>query len=231
MRGSAERFMCMFVLGILWLFPDVTARSNSGGNAAGIWQKDDAAVLAGGLKNARWNDLFWLVGHQIASTCSWMASIWAQGDSSLRGKNNEERGSLASIGARCGTGTNWADCGWRDIVLFLPALYAALFQRSLLAADERAPGFGILRGSSIDSGITSRSGRLGIHCGISLLLIQLIARRFFFGAALGNGCAACRWIRAVIFFEPLWTTFRLGDETHPRLVTRALWESWRCSRW
>src|SRR5436309_6346822 len=100
--------------------------------------------------------------------------------------------------------------GW-NFVFRVPRALRQCIQRVLLAADDRSLASDFTRSihripeSHPECGVGSAVDFL--FCTSSLLLAV------FFGAALGNVVRGVPLDASGYFFEPLWTNFRLDDET------------------
>src|SRR5580658_4981082 len=130
----------------------------------------------------------------------------------LVAKTPEERKSvLASIGPVWDGNEVWLLAAGGALYFAFPALYASSFSGFYLPL-MMVLWLLILRGTSVEF-------RNHIHCpiwipfwdflfsGSSLLLAV------FFGAALGNVVRGVPLDETGYFFEPLWTNFRLGEQT------------------
>jgi cytochrome d ubiquinol oxidase subunit II len=127
-------------------------------------------------------------------------------------KSDEERRQvLASIGPVWDGNEVWLLAAGGTMYFAFPALYASGFSGFYLPLMI-VLWLLILRGSSIEFRNHVRSAVWGpfwdfLFCGSSLLLAV------FFGAALGNVVRGVPLDASGYFFEPLWTNFRLGEET------------------
>jgi cytochrome bd ubiquinol oxidase subunit II len=127
-------------------------------------------------------------------------------------KTDEERRQvLASIGPVWDGNEVWLLAGGGTLYFAFPALYASGFSGFYLPLMI-VLWLLILRGSSIEFRNHIKSAVWGpfwdsLFCGSSLLLAV------FFGAALGNVVRGVPLDASGYFFEPLWTNFRLGEET------------------
>jgi len=127
-------------------------------------------------------------------------------------KTDEERRQvLASIGPVWDGNEVWLLAGGGTLYFAFPALYASGFSGFYLPLMI-VLWLLILRGSSIEFRNHIKSAVWDpfwdfLFCGSSLLLAV------FFGAALGNVVRGVPLDASGYFFEPLWTDFRLGEET------------------
>src|SRR3981081_920924 len=127
-------------------------------------------------------------------------------------KTDEERRQvLASIGPVWDGNEVWLIAAGGTMYFAFPALYASGFSGFYLPLMI-VLWLLILRGASIEFRNHIKSAVWDplwdfLFCGASLLLA------FFFGAALGNVVRGVPLDSSGYFFEPLWTNFRLGDET------------------
>src|ERR1700716_1422729 len=127
-------------------------------------------------------------------------------------KTDEERRQvLASIGPVWDGNEVWLIAVSGTMYFAFPALYASAFSGFYLPLMI-VLWLLILRGASIEFRNHIKSAVWDplwdfLFCGASLLLA------FFFGAALGNVVRGVPLDSSGYFFEPLWTNFRLGDET------------------
>lgn len=127
-------------------------------------------------------------------------------------KTDEERRQvLASIGPVWDGNEVWLLAAGGTLYFAFPALYASGFSGFYLPLMI-VLWLLILRGSSIEFRNHIKSAVWGpfwdfLFCGSSLLLAV------FFGAALGNVVRGVPLDASGYFFEPLWTNFRLGEET------------------
>lgn len=130
----------------------------------------------------------------------------------LVAKTDEQRREiLLSIGPVWDGNEVWLLAAGGTLYFAFPALYASGFSGFYLPLTI-VLWLLILRGSSIElrNHIKSAAWRPFwdfLFCGSSLLLAV------FFGAALGNVVRGVPLDRSRYFFEPLWTNFRLGEET------------------
>ncbi len=127
-------------------------------------------------------------------------------------KTDEERRQvLASIGPVWDGNEVWLLAAGGTLYFAFPALYASGFSGFYLPLMI-VLWLLILRGSSIEFRNHIKSAVWDpfwdfLFCGSSLLLAV------FFGAALGNVVRGVPLDASGYFFEPLWTDFRLGEET------------------
>jgi cytochrome bd ubiquinol oxidase subunit II len=130
----------------------------------------------------------------------------------LVAKTDEERRQvLASIGPVWDGNEVWLVAAGGALYFAFPALYASGFSGFYLPLMI-VLWLLILRGSSIEFRNHIKSPVWDpfwdfLFCGSSLLLAV------FFGAALGNVVRGVPLDASGYFFEPLWTNFRLGEET------------------
>jgi cytochrome d ubiquinol oxidase subunit II len=130
----------------------------------------------------------------------------------LAAKTEEERRQiLASIGPVWDGNEVWLVAAGGTLYFAFPALYASGFSGFYLPLMI-VLWLLILRGSSIEFRNHIKSAIWDpfwdfLFCGSSLLLA------IFFGAALGNVVRGVPLDPSGYFFEPLWTNFRLGEET------------------
>jgi cytochrome d ubiquinol oxidase subunit II len=130
----------------------------------------------------------------------------------LVAKTDEERRQvLASIGPVWDGNEVWLIAAGGTLYFAFPALYASAFSGFYLPLMI-VLWLLILRGASIEFRNHIKSAVWDplwdfLFCGSSLLLAV------FFGAALGNVVRGVPLDSSGFFFEPLWTNFRLGDET------------------
>jgi len=130
----------------------------------------------------------------------------------LAAKTEEERRQiLASIGPVWDGNEVWLLAAGGTLYFAFPALYASGFSGFYLPLMI-VLWLLILRGSSIEFRNHIKSAVWDplwdfLFCGSSLLLA------LFFGAALGNVVRGVPLGASGYFFEPLWTNFRLGEET------------------
>src|SRR5438034_1128459 len=130
----------------------------------------------------------------------------------LVAKTDEERRQvLASIGPVWDGNEVWLIATGGTLYFAFPTLYASAFSGFYLPLMI-VLWLLILRGSSIELRNHIKSVVWGplwdfLFCASSLLLAV------FFGAALGNVVRGVPLDSSGYFFEPLWTDFRLGDET------------------
>jgi len=130
----------------------------------------------------------------------------------LAAKTDEERRQvLASIGPVWDGNEVWLVAAGGTLYFAFPALYASAFSGFYLPLMI-VLWLLILRGTSIEFRNHIKSAVWDplwdfLFCGSSLLLVV------FFGAALGNVVRGVPLDASGYFFEPLWTNFRLGDET------------------
>ncbi len=130
----------------------------------------------------------------------------------LVAKTDEERRQvLASIGPVWDGNEVWLLAAGGTLYFAFPALYASGFSGFYLPLMI-VLWLLILRGSSIEFRNHIKSPVWDpfwdfLFCGSSLLLTV------FFGAALGNVVRGVPLDASGYFFEPLWTSFRLGEET------------------
>jgi cytochrome d ubiquinol oxidase subunit II len=125
--------------------------------------------------------------------------------------DGERRQVLASVGPVWDGNEVWLVAAGGTLYFAFPALYASGFSGFYLPLMI-VLWLLILRGSSIEfrNHIKSRVWDPlwdFLFCASSLLLAV------FFGAALGNVVRGVPLDASGYFFEPLWTNFRLGDET------------------
>jgi cytochrome d ubiquinol oxidase subunit II len=123
----------------------------------------------------------------------------------------ERRQVLASIGPVWDGNEVWLLAAGGTLYFAFPALYASGFSGFYLPL-MMVLWLLILRGSSIEFRNHVKSAVWDpfwdfLFCGSSLLLAV------FFGAALGNVVRGVPLDASGYFFEPLWTDFRLGEET------------------
>src|SRR5712691_10666992 len=127
-------------------------------------------------------------------------------------KTDEERRQLlASIGPVWDGNEVWFIAAGGTLSFRFPTLYASAFSGFYLPLMI-VLWLLILRGASIEFRNHMKSAVWDplwdfLFCASSLLLA------FFFGAALGNVVRGVPLDSSGYFFEPLWTDFRLGDET------------------
>ncbi len=127
-------------------------------------------------------------------------------------KTDEERRQvLASIGPVWDGNEVWLLAAGGTLYFAFPALYASGFSGFYLPLTI-VLWLLILRGSSVEFRNHIKSAVWDpfwdfLFCGSSLLLAV------FFGAALGNVVRGVPLDASGYFFEPLWTDFRLGEET------------------
>ena len=130
----------------------------------------------------------------------------------LAAKTDQERRQiLASIGPVWDGNEVWLLAAGGTLYFAFPALYASGFSGFYLPL-MMVLWLLILRGSSIEFRNHIQSAVWDpfwdfLFCGSSLLLAV------FFGAALGNVVRGVPLDVSGYFFEPLWTNFRLGEET------------------
>ena len=130
----------------------------------------------------------------------------------LAAKTDQERRQiLASIGPVWDGNEVWLLAAGGTLYFAFPALYASGFSGFYLPL-MMVLWLLILRGSSIEFRNHIQSAVWDpfwdfLFCGSSLLLAV------FFGAALGNVVRGVPLDASGYFFEPLWTNFRLGEET------------------
>src|SRR5437588_1577160 len=130
----------------------------------------------------------------------------------LVAKTDEERRQiLASIGPVWDGNEVWLLAAGGTLYFAFPALYASGFSGFYLPLMI-VLWLLILRGASIEfrnhiQSVVWDTFWDFLFCGSSLLL------PVFFGAALGNVVRGVPLDASGYFFEPLWTNFRLGDET------------------
>jgi cytochrome d ubiquinol oxidase subunit II len=130
----------------------------------------------------------------------------------LVAKTNEERRQvLASIGPVWDGNEVWLLAAGGTLYFAFPALYASGFSGFYLPLMI-VLWLLILRGTSIEFRNHIKSAVWDplwdfLFCGSSLLLAV------FYGAALGNVVRGVPLDASGYFFEPLWTNFRLGEET------------------
>src|SRR5215469_10724344 len=130
----------------------------------------------------------------------------------LAAKTEEERRQiLASIGPVWDGNEVWLVAAGGTLYFAFPALYASGFSGFYLPLMI-VLWLLILRGSSIEFRNHIKSAIWDpfwdfLFCASSLLLA------IFFGAALGNVVRGVPLDQTGYFFEPLWTNFRLGDQT------------------
>ncbi len=125
--------------------------------------------------------------------------------------DRERRQILASIGPVWGGNEVWLLAAGGTLYFAFPALYASGFSGFYLPLMI-VLWLLIVRGSSIEFRNHIKSAVWDplwdfLFCGSSLLLAV------FFGAALGNVVRGVPLDSSGYFFEPLWTNFRLGEET------------------
>ncbi|HKT45897.1 MAG TPA: cytochrome d ubiquinol oxidase subunit II [Candidatus Acidoferrales bacterium] len=125
--------------------------------------------------------------------------------------DQERRQVLASIGPVWDGNEVWLLAAGGTLYFAFPALYASGFSGFYLPLMI-VLWLLILRGTSIEFRNHIKSHVWAplwdvLFCGSSLLLCV------FFGAALGNVVRGVPLDASGYFFEPLWTNFRLGDET------------------
>src|SRR5260370_4519928 len=123
----------------------------------------------------------------------------------------ERRQVLASIGPVWDGNEVWLIAAGGTLYFAFPALYASGFSGFYLPLMI-VLWLLILRGASLEFRNHIKSAVWDplwafLFCGASLLLAV------FFGAALGNVVRGVPLDSRGYFFEPLWTNFRLGDET------------------
>src|SRR5258707_1734229 len=125
--------------------------------------------------------------------------------------DDERRQVLATIGPVWDGNEVWLIAASGTLYFAFPALYASAFSGfylPLMIVLWRL----ILRGASIEF-------RNHIKIAISdplwdfLFCVSSLLLAVFFGAALGNVVRGVPLDSSGYFFEPLWTNFRLGDET------------------
>jgi cytochrome bd ubiquinol oxidase subunit II len=127
-------------------------------------------------------------------------------------KTDEERRQvLASIGPVWNGNEVWLIAAGGTLYFAFPALYASAFSGFYLPL-MMVLWLLILRGTSIEFRNHIKSAVWDplwdfLFCASSLLLAV------FFGAALGNVVRGVPLDASGYFFEPLWTNFRLGEET------------------
>jgi cytochrome d ubiquinol oxidase subunit II len=125
--------------------------------------------------------------------------------------DHERRQVLASIGPVWDGNEVWLIAAGGTLYFAFPALYASAFSGFYLPLMI-VLWLLILRGVSIEFRNHIKSAVWDplwdfLFCASSLLLAV------FFGAALGNVVRGVPLDASGYFFEPLWTNFRLGDET------------------
>src|SRR6266478_2917091 len=125
--------------------------------------------------------------------------------------DEERRQVLASIGLVWDGNEVWLIAAGGTLYFAFPALYASAFSGFYLPLMI-VLWLLILRGASIEFRNHIKSVVWDplwdfLFCASSLLLAV------FFGAALGNVVRGVPLDASGYFFEPLWTNFRLGDET------------------
>src|SRR6202165_1940929 len=125
--------------------------------------------------------------------------------------DEERRAVLASIGPVWDGNEVWLIAAGGTLNFALPALYASRFSGFYLPLTI-VLWLLILRGASIEFRNHIKSAVWNpfwdfLFCTSSLLLAV------FFGAALGNVVGGVPLDASGFFCEPLWTNFRLGDET------------------
>jgi len=125
--------------------------------------------------------------------------------------DDERRQVLASIGPVWDGNEVWLLAAGGTLYFAFPALYASGFSGFYLPL-MMVLWLLILRGASIEFRNHIKSAVWDplwdfLFCASSLLLAV------FFGAALGNVVRGVPLDNSGYFFEPLWTNFRLGDET------------------
>jgi cytochrome d ubiquinol oxidase subunit II len=125
--------------------------------------------------------------------------------------DQERRQVLASIGPVWDGNEVWLIAAGGTLYFAFPSLYASAFSGFYLPLMI-VLWLLILRGASIEFRNHIKSPVWDplwdfLFCASSLLLA------FFFGAALGNVVRGVPLDSSGYFFEPLWTNFRLGDET------------------
>src|SRR5438552_12666099 len=125
--------------------------------------------------------------------------------------DKERRQVLASIGPVWDGNVGWLIAAGGHLYVWFPALYASAFSGFSLPLMI-VVWLLIVRGASIEFRNHIKSAVWDplwdfLFCASSLLLAV------FFGAALGNVVRGVPLDASGYFFEPLWTNFRLGDET------------------
>src|SRR5271155_3076721 len=125
--------------------------------------------------------------------------------------DDERRQVLASIGPVWDGNEVWLLAAGGTLYFAFPALYASAFSGFYLPLMV-VLWLLILRGSSIEFRNHLKSPAWNpfwdlVFCASSLLLT------LFFGAALANVVRGVPLDASGYFFEPLWTNFRLGEET------------------
>jgi cytochrome bd ubiquinol oxidase subunit II len=126
-------------------------------------------------------------------------------------RDDERRQVLASIGPVWDGNEVWLLAAGGTLYFAFPALYASAFSGFYLPLMI-VLWLLILRGASIEFRNHIKSAVWHplwdfLFCASSLLLA------IFFGAALGNVVRGVPLDASGYFFEPLWTNFRLGEET------------------
>ena len=156
---------------------------------------------------------FWLVAMMIATYVLLDGFDLGAGAIHLFvAKTDEERRQvLASIGPVWDGNEVWLIAAGGTLYFAFPALYASAFSGFYLPLMI-VLWLLILRGASIEFRNHIKSAVWDplwdfLFCASSLLLAV------FFGAALGNVVRGVPLDASGYFFEPLWTNFRLGDET------------------
>src|SRR5947209_3532919 len=156
---------------------------------------------------------FWLVAIMIATYVLLDGfDLGAGAIHLLVAKTNEERRQvLASIGPVSDGNEVWLLAAGGTLYFAFPALYASAFSGFYLPLMI-VLWLLILRGASIEFRNHIQSAVWDplwdfLFCTSSLLLAV------FFGAALGNVVRGVPLDASGYFFEPLWTNFRLDDET------------------
>ena len=156
---------------------------------------------------------FWLVAIMIATYVLLDGfDLGAGAIHLLVAKTDEERRQvLASIGPVWNGNEVWLIAAGGTLYFAFPALYASAFSGFYLPLMI-VLWLLILRGASIEFRNHIKSAVWDplwdfLFCASSLLLAV------FFGAALGNVVRGVPLDSSGYFFEPLWTDFRLGDET------------------
>ena len=143
--------------------------------------------------------------------------------------NDERRQVLASIGPVWDGNEVWLVAAGGTLYFAFPALYASGFSGFYLPLMI-VLWLLILRGISIEFRNHIRSAVWQplwdfLFCASSLLLAV------FYGVALGNVVRGVPLDASGYFFEPLWTNFRLGQETGILDWYTILWARWRWRRW
>ena len=133
-------------------------------------------------------------------------------DSFSGGQNAEERRQvIASIGPVWDGNEVWLLAAGGALYFAFPALYASGFSGFYLPLMI-VLWLLILRGTAIEF-----RNHIKSRCVDSVLGFRFLCRQFvlaiFYGAALGNVVRGVPLDASGYFFEPLWTNFRLGEQT------------------